>query len=53
MKTKRTLLTLVAIAMVVVASATELPRMSVQPINTDQVVVSILNSKISNFEMSI
>jgi len=53
MKTKKTLLTLAAIAIVALASATELPKMNVQPINSDQVVVSILNGKVANFELSI
>ncbi len=44
---------MVAVAIAAFASAVELPKMNVQPINSDQVVVSILNSKVSNFELSI
>lgn len=53
MKTKRSLVTLIAAAIVAMASATEKPRMSVQPLDADHVVISILNNNVSNYEISI
>jgi len=53
MKTKRSLLTLVAVAIIALASATEIPKVSLQPINADQVIVSVLNNSVSNLELSI
>lgn len=53
MKTRKSLVTLLAVAIVTLASAVEKPKMTVHPLNADQVVISFLNNKVSNYEISI
>lgn len=53
MKTRKSLVTLVALAIVSLASAVEKPKMTVHTLNADQVVISFLNNKVSNYEISI
>ncbi|WP_319591456.1 hypothetical protein [uncultured Draconibacterium sp.] len=53
MKTIKTLFTVLAVAIVVVASAVEKPKMDVVPLSEDRAVVSILNGEAALFELSI
>lgn len=53
MKTKKILITVLAVAIVTIASATDLSKMVVNPLNADQLVVSIINDKVSDFEISV
>ena len=53
MKTKRILATLFAVAIVTMASATDLSKMMVNPLNANQLIVSVVNDKVSNFEISV
>lgn len=53
MKSKRSLITLMVVAIATIASAAEKPKTSVQPLNSNQIHVSILNNKVSNFEIII
>ena len=53
MKTKRILVTLFAAAIVTFASATDLSKMTVNQLNANQLIVSVLNNKVSNFEISV
>ena len=53
MKTKRILATLMAAAIVSMASATDLSKMMVTPLNADHLIVSVVNDYVSNFEISI
>ncbi len=53
MKTIRTLLTVLAVAIVAIATAVEKPKMNVVPLTADRAVVSINNEKEAMFELSI
>ena len=53
MKTKRILITVLAVAIVSMASATDLSKMMVNPLNANQLIVSVVNDKVSNFEISV
>lgn len=53
MKTKRCLATIFAVAIVVLTFAVERPKLTVKPLNADQVVISFLNNKVSNYEITI
>ncbi|MCK3683539.1 hypothetical protein [Maribellus sp. YY47] len=53
MKTIKFLFTVLAVAIVAVASAVEKPKMDVVPLTPDRAVVSILNNKEAMFELSI
>ncbi len=53
MKTKRSLVTLLAVAIITLASAVEKPKMSVLPLNADQVIITATNNNVCNFEISI
>jgi hypothetical protein len=53
MKTIKFLSTVMAVAIVAVASAVEKPKMSVVPVTSDRAVVSIINNKEAMFELSI
>ena len=53
MKTKRILVTLFAAAIVTFASATDLSKMTVNQLNSNQLIVSVVNNKVSNFEISV
>ena len=53
MKTKRILITVLAVAIVSMASATDLSKMMVNPLNANQLIVSVVNNKVSNFEISV
>ncbi|MCG6187263.1 hypothetical protein [Maribellus maritimus] len=53
MKTKRSLATLLAAAIVTIASATDLSKLIVTPLNANQLIVAVVNDRISDFEISI
>lgn len=53
MKAKRSLATLLAVAIVTLASATDLSKMSVNPLNSDQLIISVVNDNVFNFEVSV
>ena len=53
MKTFKILFTVMAAAIVAIATAVEKPRMNVTPITADRAVVSILNEKPAYFELSV
>lgn len=53
MKTKRILITVLAVAIVSMASATDLSKMIVNPLNANQLIVSVVNDKVSDFEISV
>ncbi|MFV0590980.1 MAG: hypothetical protein ACK5M7_06315 [Draconibacterium sp.] len=53
MKTIKFLSTVLAVAIVAVATAVEKPKMNVVPLTPDRAVVSILNNKVAKFELSI
>jgi len=53
MKTIKFLSTVMAVAIVAVATAVEKPKMNVVPLTPDRAVVSILNNKEAMFELSI
>lgn len=53
MKTIKFLSTVVAVAVVAIASAVEKPKMNVIPLSSDKAVVSIFNDKAALFELSI
>ena len=53
MKTIKLLLTVMAVAIVAIATAVEKPKMNVVPLSTDRAVVSIQNDNAALFELSI
>lgn len=53
MKTKRILITVLAVAIVSMASATDLSKMMVNALNANQLIVSVVNDKVSDFEISV
>lgn len=53
MKTIKLLSTVLAVAIVAVATAVEKPKMNVVPVSADRAVVSIMNEKAELFELSI
>ncbi|QGY44062.1 hypothetical protein GM418_10455 [Maribellus comscasis] len=53
MKTKRILATLLAAAIATMASATDLSKMIVTPLNANQLIVSVVNDHVSDFEISV
>lgn len=53
MKTRKSLVTLIAVVIVTLVSAVERPKISIQPLNSDQLIVSMLNNKFSYFEINI
>ena len=53
MKTIKLLSTVLAVAIVAVATAVEKPKMSVTPLSADKAVVTIMNENASLFELSI
>ena len=53
MKTKRCLVTILAVAIATIVYSTEKPKMTVKPISADQVAISFLNKQVSNYEISI
>lgn len=53
MKTKRSLVTLLAVAFVTLASATDLSKMTVNPLNSDQLIITVVNDDVFNFEISL
>ena len=53
MKSKRFLITVLATALVTIASATNLSKMVVNKLNENQLIVSVVNDKVSNFEISV
>lgn len=53
MKTIKVLFTVLAVAIVAIASAVENPQMHVTPIAADRAVVSIINQKPAYFELSV
>ncbi len=53
MKTIKLLFTVLAVAVVAVATAVEKPKMSVTPLSDDKAVVTIMNENASLFELSI
>jgi len=53
MKTKRTLITVLAVVTAIVASATDLSKLMVSPLNANQLIVSVVNDNVSNFEISL
>lgn len=52
MKTRKSLVTLIAVVIATLASAVERPKISIQPLNSYQLIVTMLNNKFSNFEIS-
>lgn len=44
---------MLAVVVVTMASATQIPQMSVYPINEDEIIVSVMNNKESYFEISV
>jgi hypothetical protein len=53
MKTKKSLVTLLAVAIVTLASATDLSKMTVNPLNADQLIISVANDKEFSFEIGV
>jgi uncharacterized protein involved in high-affinity Fe2+ transport len=53
MKTMKTLFTLAAVAVVIIATAVERPKMNVIPIETDRAVVAISNETPAYFEINV
>lgn len=53
MKTKRSLVIIIAVFAAVIVFATEKPKMNVQPLNADQVLVTVQAEKASNLEVSV
>jgi hypothetical protein len=53
LKTKRILTTLFAVAIVTLACATDLSKMMVNPLNEDQLIISVVNDNAFNFEISV
>lgn len=53
MKTKTSILTILAVAIAAFASAVEKPKMNVQSLNSDQVLVTFQNEKATGLEVSI
>ena len=53
MKTKRSLATILAVAIGVLASAIEKPKMSFEALNSDRAIVTVLNKNAAHLEVSI
>lgn len=53
MKTRKSLVTILAMAITLIASAVEKPKMNVQSLNSDQVLVTFLSEKATELEVSI
>jgi hypothetical protein len=53
MKTKKILITVLALAIVTFASAADLSKMMVNPLNAKQLIVSVVNDGVANFEISV
>jgi hypothetical protein len=53
MKTKKSIITILAVIVVLISSAVEKPKMNIQSLNSDQVLVTVQNKEASDVEVTI